>query len=74
MSCAKGPGWCHKAMWWGNGMPAGCCDEPAYGPTRVGWEGTPLPWACPGHGGPPDVPETRFLRESAMKRSKKGEN
>jgi hypothetical protein len=21
---------CHKAMWWGTGMPAGLCGEPAY--------------------------------------------
>jgi len=23
---------CRHAMWWGDGTPAGLCDEPAYGP------------------------------------------
>lgn len=75
MSVAKGPGWCEVPMWWGTGMPAGCCDEPAYGPTakndpliRCG-ERLPRTWACPAHGGPPKCPETEILRDAAMGRA-----
>jgi hypothetical protein len=68
MSRARGAGWCHKAMWWGWGGDAGCCDRPAFGPTPKGYAGVPLSWACPTHGGPPEVPETALLREGAIKR------
>ena len=43
---------CRKAMWYGDGSPAGHCDEPAYGATRFGWDGMPLQIACERHGGP----------------------
>ncbi len=41
---------CQKAMWSGSGMPAGLCDEPAYGHAtgRFAYVGI----ACPRHGGP----------------------
>ena len=57
---------CHKALWDGMGGDAGCCNAPAYGPTPVGWQGMPLIWACPQHGGPPEVAETVLLRDLLM--------
>ncbi len=70
MSTAPGPGWCHKAMWYGWGGPAGCCDKPAYGPTPLGWKRMPLIWACPSHGGPPKCDETEVLRNHAIEATK----
>ena len=40
------PGRCQKAMWWGDGAPAGLCGEPAFGPCAT------LVMACERHGGP----------------------
>ena len=51
---ADGVGKCSKPMWSGMGMPAGFCDQPAYGK-----QDPMLPHvycaglACPEHGGPP---------------------
>src|SRR5260370_38073940 len=56
------PGHCRVPMWWGDGMPAGLCGEPAFGPgIRVQWDcgrkfERDVFMACPQHGGPP-LPE-----------------
>ena len=51
-----GVGKCSKPMWDGYGMPAGFCDEPAYGEQteenrKVNTSYIPF-LACPCHGGP----------------------
>lgn len=50
-----GVGKCSVQMW-GSGIPAGFCDEPAYGePTKEGrlrYNGYVQHLACPRHGGP----------------------
>lgn len=62
MRCSKhhkeltdGIGKCSAPMWC-NGLPAGFCDEPAYGkPTEEGkrrYKGYVPYLACPNHGGP----------------------
>lgn len=60
----NGVGCCSKPMWSGYGMPAGFCDEPAYGPQekdqlrsgeyiRGQWSPSYVPFlACYRHGGP----------------------
>ena len=49
---ANGVGKCSVPMWSG-GVPAGFCDEPAYGkPLRGGGYGYIPGLACPEHGGP----------------------
>lgn len=77
MSSHNRPGFCDKALWYGWGGDAGHCDKPAWGPTPKGYgrrEGeTPLLWACPEHGGPPQCPETDILRNHFMKAATKGE-
>lgn len=61
MSRPRGPGYCHKPLWYAHGGDAGCCDEPAFGPTPKDFDShlcredrrMPLLWACLKHGGPP---------------------
>ena len=64
----RGIGKCSVPMWGGMGMPAGFCDEPAYGKPdpcevycdrqgqrrklRGGYDGYVPALACPAHGGP----------------------
>lgn len=49
----NGVGKCSRPMWWGNGLPAGFCDEPAYGPADHKKTDLYVPFlACPRHGGP----------------------
>lgn len=56
-----GVGKCSVPMWCA-GMPAGFCDEPAFGPQtpRPRWDTVPRSYApalaCPGHGGPVGCP------------------
>lgn len=47
-----GQGKCSKPMWDGYGMPAGFCDEPAYGPQNHKVPKAAPELACRRHGGP----------------------
>jgi len=55
----EAPARCRRAMWWGTGMPAGTCDEPAYGPEKLPHRAdpgslvlAPEVFRCSAHDGP----------------------
>jgi len=77
----NGVGKCSVPMWCG-GLPAGFCDEPAYGErpdcphyrdgtgrlrrTDGRYDGYVPALACPAHGGPPAPKETRCTLEEIV--------